>query len=274
VDKRVVLFNIQNSALKTLCKIKDDEFSLPDLEIEQIIPLSARKEHKTFYKVLDEQEDFKGYEWVSILEIKKFTGQDGAIFCEALGKLWPLFQDKSYPIPEIFLKNTFSKESSIFYGGTFNPWHEGHSECLKKCSHKSIVIVPDSNPWKKNHFDQCYFESYKNICEKFKDTSYSVYPGFYGLENSNPTIDWLPKALVKKKSLLMGDDNFIKIFKWKSATALISELDSIHVLARDYPKVEFDKTREEVTLVNSEINIIYLGEHDFMNLSSTNLRKS
>ena len=274
MDSKLVIFNFSNSRLSTLVKKNNLGLSLPSFKVENMIALSKRRNIQCFYKVSELEVDYEGYCWIPIIEVDKFINNDGAVFCEALGALWPLFQTSSYSIPKLFLKNSFNKDECVFYGGTFNPWHEGHSECLEKCKHENIVIVPDSSPWKDNSFDSCYFETYLKICKNFKDSRYSIFPGFFGLEDPNPTIDWIKNTLVKEKSLLMGDDNFINLFKWKDSRDLMKELTSIYVLARDHSVLEFNNAKEEVTSVNPKINIIYLGEHDFMNLSSSKLRNS
>ena len=41
------------------------------------------------------------------------------------------------------------REELIFFGGSFNPWHAGHSNCLRLMDpHKTIIVVPDHNPFK------------------------------------------------------------------------------------------------------------------------------
>jgi nicotinate-nucleotide adenylyltransferase len=271
--KNAIFFQNETN-LEVLLTKNGELYSLPNLELEAMKPLSKREGHLAYFSIVSSKETFKESDWVSIEDITALIENDGAILCEALGKLWPIFENNSYKIPKLFCKDSFNLDSAVFYGGSFNPWHKGHSECLNRCNHPNIVIIPDSNPWKDNTFDNCFFSKYLELCKKFEDSPYSVFSGFYGLESSNPTASWLPKTLFKESSLLMGDDNFYKIFDWKNPKELLSSLKSIYVLSRDYSVEELKKVEKEVLSLNSSLQIHYLGDHEFMNLSSTKLRDS
>ena len=48
--------------------------------------------------------------------------------------------------------SSYIEDEIIFFGGSFNPWHKGHTECIKLLPQGiPIVILPDNNPFKQNH---------------------------------------------------------------------------------------------------------------------------
>ncbi|GEM_PF-1823790 len=246
--------------------------SLPsELDIE-CVELSKRKDIQAFFSVTSTPTLFKGYEWRDILSIDKFLKGDGAVVCEALGRLFPLYNKELSILPNIFIKKNFNHQQATFFGGSFNPWHDGHTECLKRCPSENIIIVPDRNPWKEKIELECFFKSFMELARKFESTSHSIFPGFYGLESVNPTIDWLPNTYFTEKSLLVGDDNFCSLLKWKDVEALLSHLTSIYVLNRNHTLQEIESARESILNVNQALKITILGEHEFMSLSSTDLR--
>jgi nicotinate-nucleotide adenylyltransferase len=211
--------------------------------------------------------------WTSLEQLKELPMPQGAFICEALAHLWscmPNALETSLKLPNWIRKNN-SKESAVFFGGSFNPWHEGHQECIEQCPEANLIIVPDFNPWKEKKEDECAFTSFKNLCEKFKGTSYSIYPGFWGREKANPTIDWIPKVKYQKKALLIGDDNFLSFKKWKDYQSLLSELDSLYVVPRQHSQDSINNMKSELlSEVECEINI--LKEHDYQDISSTKIR--
>lgn len=248
--------------------------SLPqDIELDNSYKvLSIRKNVQSFFQYTEAMSNFSNYIWREVESIEKFSNGDGAIVCEAMGELFPFFRSNKSHLSKLFIKDSFNHEVVTFFGGSFNPWHEGHTECLKRCPAGNIVIVPDRNPWKEEMDVDCFFKSFMELARKFKDSDYSIFPGFYGLEKGNPTIDWLSKSEFDKKSLLIGDDNFCSFFKWKRAEEVIESLEGIYVLNRVNSLEDINKIKLKIEAINKNISISILGEHDYMSLSSSSIR--
>jgi len=170
----------------------------------------------------------------------------------------------------LYLKHPI-KDTVTFFGGSFNPFHEGHRECLDQCPEKNILIVPDRNPFKDVSL-QNPAEEFFSLAEKLKETNYSLYPGFLLKTEKNPTSSWLPFVKLKEKNFLMGDDSFIDLPKWKNPEAIIKALTKLYVVPRHFKKDDYLLVEMELLKWNPSLEIHYLAEHPYMNLSSTSLR--
>lgn len=233
-------------------------------------------------KELKVDEKIQKVRWISIFVIKNFAMDLGAILCEAMGKFWsqmPSFDIsfKKIELPQVFVKKKLDRlnDEMIFYGGSFNPWHPGHLECLKICPTDNIIIVPDYNPWKETnyHGERCFWTEYHDLCMKLKDTPYAIYPGFWGLEDSNPTINWIPNIRVETKGLLLGDDSFCNILNWKDSEVLITFVNTIYVAPRIHKREEMESVKSKVLEIHPNMKIEILKEHEFMQESSTLIRE-
>lgn len=167
----------------------------------------------------------------------------------------------------------------LFFGGSFNPWHNGHSSCIKLCPlDKKIIVIPDHNPFKeviKSTEKNTSLIEIKNILKNFQQTTY-LFDTFYKLEQKNPTSHWIneiKEAFPKiKLSLLMGFDSFASIDKWIDASILINNLYSLYVASRqDNPQV-MNAQIETLKDINPSLHITFLGKHEYEDLSSTKLR--
>ena len=233
-------------------------------------------------------DDADSADWVNLLDVGKMAFDHGAILCEALGKCWsfmPGYSDKlaGKTLPGEIFKNSFKKNNElVFFGGSFNPWHEGHMVCVnlfcEKHREATLVVVPDSNPWKHSMLvrptKQCYFASFIEICRTLGDTSAAVYPGFWGSEDTNPTINWFKYVNAERKGLLMGDDGAGSIFGWKDAKLLIRTLDVLYVVPRVLERDERDEVVLKIKQCNNNLEMEIFPEHDFKHISSTKLRNS
>ena len=215
-----------------------------------------------------------GWEWETLVSLKKLEKNFGELLCEALGKFWnvmPNFQ-KNIKLPSLFMKKKFSNEA-IFFPGSFNPWHAGHMTCLKLCPNKAkIIAIPDNNPWKELGSGSCKWEKYRNLCLILKKTPCSVYPGFLGLKKENPTINWLPKTKVKEKTLLVGDDSFLSLINWRKSKKLISVIQKIYVVPRIGNEKDLKLMKEKLIFINPKLKIKFLPPHKYQNISSTKIR--
>ena len=218
--------------------------------------------------------------WMKLVNLPELAFDHGAILCEALGLFWKVMPNhepktSNHALPEMFSdKMISSKKEIVFFGGSFNPWHKGHQACLDLCPNKNIVVIPDFNPWKGEDkpVSECRWKSFKALAESLKDTPYAVFPGFWGKEQPNPTVDWLPHINASKKELLMGRDSFANILKWKQAEDILSSVQTLFVVPRDTSETIGDDLQEKIKDLNKNLVIHQLGGHDFQHLSSSGIR--
>ena len=102
------------------------------------------------------------------------------------------------------------KEEVVFFSGTFNPWHEGHRECLKAMGDRQVLLCPDWSPWKSEGTQDL------SPLEQEADNYPNIYL-FKGLIESgkfNPTFEWFTQLEIEKPSFLMGGDQWLKFHDW------------------------------------------------------------
>ena len=164
-------------------------------------------------------------------------------------------------------------ESLTFFGGSFDPWHEGHSECLRQCLtlEEGVVIIPDYSPWKSN-VKQSVFDEILDITKK-TNKKFIIYPGFWTLKERNPTSLWIRNVSHPHVNWLMGDDTFSGLLKWFEIEEFLKKVNRLYVVPRiaDQNSAEFSKVIESVV---ERVDLIFLERHEFQHLSSTNLRTS
>jgi len=166
----------------------------------------------------------------------------------------------------------------IFYGGTFNPWHQGHQSCVDLLPDEKIcLILPDRNPQK----DIRQINPVTTILEissraKFKKNQFLA-PTFLLEPKKNPTIDWVEQIKKDfphhKLSLLMGFDSFMEIHSWIRSKELLSMLHSIYVVSRLEDDSKRTMALQQKDLLKQDLEIIFLGRHDYENISSSEIRK-
>ena len=222
-------------------------------------------------------------EWYYIDEVESLGFNHGAILCEAIGRLWTKIPggfklNEVKKLPKSYSDHFIDWTSPVvFFGGTFNPWHEGHQACLDLCPNKNIIIIPDANPWKtveEHHSRRCYWNEYRIMAEKFSKLGYATYPGFFGIEDGNPTVDWLPFVECQKKDFLMGLDSFISFINWRNIKELIKHIDTLFVVPRNSNTI-FDREDlvKQLLELRPNLQIKFLDNHQYMHLSSSDLRK-
>ena len=234
-------------------------------------------------------EGIRDCQWFPIEKVPALAFDHGAILCEVLGLFWPTFPTVSSldPITAIHLpyifgpkKIDFTKELA-FYGGSFNPWHEGHDACLSVSGAEQIIVVPDSSPWKQGAvFQGCRFQSYLSLANKLKDKHIPVYPGYWGMEDGNPTFKWLSGLKLKVNSnvplaLVMGLDTYQNILTWSQAKELIMLLSKIYVVRRaiDLTDKPEDPT-QKIQSHNPKLSVIFSQPHEHEKISSSEIRNS
>jgi nicotinic acid mononucleotide adenylyltransferase len=165
----------------------------------------------------------------------------------------------------------------VFYGGSFNPWHQGHQACLHLLPEdRTCLIVPDRNP-EKDVRDVNVVSTILEISTKgkFKKSQFLV-PTFLLQNKKNPTVEWVERLKEEfptyKVSLLMGFDSFSKLKTWVRSSDLLPKINTLYVVSR----LEDDEDRrlalDEVHALGFNVNIVFLGKHDFEMITSTELR--
>jgi len=216
---------------------------------------------------------------ISFESLDELEADHGAYLCQSLALMCkgiaPL-SDNDFNAPE-FIKKNKNSSSITFYGGSFNPWHEGHRICVDQCQQDNIVIVPDFNPWKSidqsGVSNQCRWRSFKNIVLSVGDTPHSVYPGFWGINKPNPTSSWMTLVDSKSVNMIIGDDTFMNIDKWYEVEKLFNKLKKIYVIPRSQDRAQL--LMSKILLENKfDIEFIIMHEHSFQALSSTSIRQA
>lgn len=172
-------------------------------------------------------------------------------------------------------------EKVVFFPGSFSPWHKGHQACLLNLPEgESVVVLPDFNPWKEVRDKGLWSEVqeiWKGLIEISKerpDLSISLYLGFLCNQAANPTVEWLPMAIGSRKWLLMGEDTFLGLDKWKRALDVLSALEGIYVCPRAIDEGTVLTQKEKLEeLSKQELKIEFLEAHPYQNYSSTWARK-
>lgn len=186
-------------------------------------------------------------------------------------------------ITNFILTNPILKDAPeiIFYGGSFNPWHQGHSSCVHMSpSDIPLIVIPDHNPQKaisnSKGSEQLILELMNKV--SFRDETAFIYDSFYKLLKSNPTHIWINDLKEqfpdKKLSLLMGHDSFLTIHNWIRSHELLNNLTNIYIVSRLDVEQEKEDQKQVLYQIAKNLNIIFLGHHEFEELSSTKLRKS
>ena len=169
-----------------------------------------------------------------------------------------------------------SSEEIVFYGGSFNPWHKGHSQCLRsitEAGHEKVIVILDHNPQKK--VQTSVTENYIEHQLKGHFPKAFYFADFYHAQVPNPTSQWiseLKKELLNPLSLLMGFDSLAGVTEWIEAEVLLKNLSAIYYLSREENKLQKSSALGKIRKINPQLNITHLGHHKFEHLSSKNLR--
>lgn len=178
-------------------------------------------------------------------------------------------------------------EKVVFFPGSFSPWHKGHLACishLPKALEKkkeqgaiqNIVVLPDFNPWKEVREEglwpevQEIWRGLKEVSSEREDLRISLYLGFLCEKTTNPTVEWLPQAIGSQRWLLMGEDTFLNLHKWKEARKVINSLEGLYVCPRAADEASVLSQKKELQAsYKKELTIEFLSPHPYQNYSST-----
>lgn len=171
------------------------------------------------------------------------------------------------------------RDELIFFGGSFNPWHDGHSSCINLMDpNKTIIVVPDHNPFKElvpSEHKQTGLDELRNKLNTFKNETY-LFTEFFEQDEKNPTYEWIAKLKAKfpqkKLSLLIGFDTFMGIDKWINVESLLGHLDTLYIASR-MDNEELKSKQIQLISNLSAVHIHFLGRHDFEHLASSKIRE-
>jgi nicotinate-nucleotide adenylyltransferase len=186
--------------------------------------------------------------------------------CLDIGSHFPFM-----PLSNSNEEHGYIKDSVTFFGGSFQPFHQGHRACLDLCPEKNIVLILDRNPQKEAR-DFLPYDEYLKIFRELKDTHYFIYPAFWGSRQQNPTCAWLPMVKIAEKNLLIGDDSFMNFLTWQSPEKILMALSKLYVVPRNFSLDERELQKMKLLKINPSLEIIFLEDHPFKEISSTKLR--
>ncbi len=163
----------------------------------------------------------------------------------------------------------------IFYGGTFSPWHEGHSSCIKLAPNdKPLIVIPDQNP-RKDISNQINLEKLKKTVEELSKNTF-IYEFFYLQKIKNPTYSWMKDLRNdfpdKVLSLLLGYDSFLTLGSWYESKQLLNIIDKIYVVARLNNKDDFENLKRKYLDLNNKLDMTFLGHHPHESLASSYIK--
>lgn len=172
-----------------------------------------------------------------------------------------------------------SSKEIVFFGGSFNPWHEGHTTCIRLLpKHLPVVIVPDHNPFKDLVEDKNKLSSPEYIIKNLTSLNRNIfmYDGFLKLNQKNPTNRWIAEVKqhmpMSKLSLLIGYDTLRNMPTWIEIEPLLKNLSCIYVASRLEKDAEHQENIKTLTDINPSLKVIMLGHHEHEHISSTKLR--
>ncbi len=212
--------------------------------------------------------------WVPLAQLPSLVFDHGAILCEALGCFWQIMpggvpalrQVRAFGVPE------YLPAQPVFFGGTFNPWHKGHQNCVAMCPQPAdVLVVPDTNPFKGGPGERCYWSLYRDLYRRVHDLGAHVYPGFCGREQANPTARWLPYVNRDDKALLVGEDTLADMPNWMDAVKVVQAVSKVIAVPRRVPA---DQIRNACRwLEDNGCEVERLGDHPYRDVSSTQIRQ-
>lgn len=219
-----------------------------------------------------------------INEISNLCDRDAQLVLKAISNF-----NNSYPLPSLsgadclnhhlphFMHRNSFNNKILLYPGSFSPWHRGHLECVLQALSAidwPMLVVPDCSPWK-NHYhkaeedDYFLWKSFHKLCTSLEDMPVSIYPGFLASRQANPSVDWITQISGMQIALLMGDDTFLNILKWKKSKVLISCLKKILVVPRLATNAAVEAQKNMLLKDFESLEVIILNQHSYQKLSSS-----
>ncbi len=170
----------------------------------------------------------------------------------------------------------------LFYGGSFDPWHEGHASCLRLApADRPLFICPDRNPHKalKTQVDVVDFlVKLQTQLAPGLSAQQIFYPGFLLKTEPNPTVSWVLRLKSQRPDLrvglLLGYDSFRQLATWTKASELVKLLSSVYVVSRLEDHREHEQDLVFIHAHHPGLTVNFLGRHPHEAVSSSGLRSS
>lgn len=219
-------------------------------------------------------DDARSARWVPLVELQNLAFDHGAILCEALGRFWNAMPTRTLALANLvgFGEPEHWPEDITFYGGSFNPLHQGHLACIAGFPKpEQLVVVPDSNPFKQGTQARCYWRLYRHLRASLEEGQ-AVFPGYCGMELPNPSLDWLPHVRAKSVGLLLGEDSLVDLPTWTEASTLIKAIQHLFVVPRRSQKQAVHACLGWLASINPQLRMVKLADHPWRDLSSAQLR--
>jgi nicotinate-nucleotide adenylyltransferase len=214
--------------------------------------------------------------WTSLLpDLASPDAKSFLSFVAARFPVSPRFEEFKALFPELIYQDDAIEW--IFFGGSFNPWHDGHQACLNLLPpEKTCFVLPDHNPHKElREIDPVISTLGLSVRARFGHNHYHV-PTFLMDPNKNPTVDWISRLQQqypeKELSLLIGFDSFAHLTQWTRAEELLGRLSALYVASRLESDESWEQAKNKLLAINPRLRIYRLGRHAHEALSSTDLR--
>lgn len=215
--------------------------------------------------------------WTSL--IPDLRGVDALALVSFVSARYPVssdYQELNALCPNIVVGS--NTDEWVFFGGSFFPWHAGHQACLKLLDEeKTCFVIPDRNPLKEiRDLDPVMTIIELSSRIRFKKNQFLV-PTFLLDQKKNPSVEWVEKLRIKyphkKISLLMGFDSLLTIKDWIRGTELLKQLHCLYVVSRMEEDSSQENTAMMVKAYAHNLEVKFLGRHEFEKLSSSEFRK-
>lgn len=191
--------------------------------------------------------------------------------CRVLASAWPL--PGPAPLPSAGLPPWLAPpppgREAAFFPGTFDPWHEGHTQCVLLADAGHLVVAPDRNPWKQGAPAAEPFAVLRGVPRGLlAGGGRSLYTGFLGKGGPNPTSGWARGLPAPWAALVMGDDGFLGLDRWRDAGALLAGLRRVVVVPRGAGEGAFEEQRARIQGMAPGLVVERRAGHPFEGASS------
>lgn len=172
------------------------------------------------------------------------------------------------------------KPIKILYGGSFNPFHEGHQWVISQLDQlkaDEIIIMPNYTSPHKVEIQRESSEVLKEIRGFLKTKSWNTQIEVSDIELNRKGISYTKDTLLTLKKnhpnsdwkIALGLDSFLKIEKWEGLEFLLTEAQFIVVYRKGYDKKDFESLCKRLKI---EDQVTWIGGVG-VEISSTQLRE-
>ncbi len=187
-------------------------------------------------------------------------------------------KEHEHSFPWFQRQGILPSEAVTFFGGSFNPWHEGHSECVRLYQESApLIVIPDYNPQKELVRHSSIEAFYQELLAVSGLPATQVYPGMLLKQTKNPTFFWVQEMKERypqlEINLLMGADSFKNLSTWVEIRKLLSLLSTIFVTPRLESDDVIKKSCDFAQTIAPDLKVIIFPRHAFEHVSSTEIRQ-